>query len=230
MLRSKLTQASVRHILGARPLTPPTQLLSKNLTNSLLRYQSTTTATTSQSSGSSPEPTPLSSKTRPKTTFKNSSVKTLNESPLIIHNKKYSESGKLLTLKISANAIRKLQEIAQEDQNDKLALKISVESGGCHGFQYNLHLVDLDESQLSQIASNSATVAQEQDEDLDCIFEKDNTRIIIDSSSLQILQDSTVDYTTELIGSMFKVIDSPYTSSACGCGSSFDVDFDKIGQ
>ena len=53
-------------------------------------------------------------------------------------------------------------------------------------------------------------------------------RLVLDDSSLTILQDSKVDYTKELIGSQFKVVDSPYTSTSCGCGASFDFDFEKL--
>lgn len=112
---------------------------------------------------------------------------------------------------ISDRAITKLNNIAQEENNPGVALRISVESGGCHGFQYNLNLSDV----------NTKT-------DEDCVFEKGGAKVIIDDSSLGILRESTVDYTTELIGSMFKVVDSPYMASSCGCGSSFDFDFSKL--
>lgn len=38
----------------------------------------------------------------------------------------------------------------------------------------------------------------------------------MDEMSLGILKDSTVDYTTELIGSQFKIVDNPRASSSCG--------------
>jgi iron-sulfur cluster assembly accessory protein len=68
------------------------------------------------------------------------------------------------------------------------------------------------------------TVAEE-----DCVFEKGGAHVIVDDASLAVLKESKVDYTTELIGSMFKVVESPYMVSSCGCGSSFDVDFEKLG-
>lgn len=58
----------------------------------------------------------------------------------------------------------------------------------------------------------------------DSIFERDGAKFVVDSTSLEILQESTIDYTTELIGSQFKVVNSPYATSSCGCGSSFDFD------
>ncbi|CUM65148.1 uncharacterized protein PRCAT00002775001 [Priceomyces carsonii] len=119
---------------------------------------------------------------------------------------------------VTKRACDKLIKIAQEDKNPTTALRISVESGGCHGFQYNLSLTDV-KKELSE--HKDLLVFKRSDEGYDAF-------VILDDSSLEILQDSKVDYTKELIGSSFKVVDSPYTSTACGCGASFDFDFDKL--
>ena len=50
-------------------------------------------------------------------------------------------------------------------------------------------------------------------------------RIVMDEPSLELLKGSKVDYTMELIGSQFKIVDNPKASSSCGCGTSFDVKF-----
>lgn len=150
-------------------------------------------------------------KKRAPTSLANTGRNFKSGSKLEIHNKKYTDDGKLLTIDISERAVAKLKSIAEEEKNPDLALRIAVESGGCHGFQYNLHLSNL----------------AEKTED-DCIFEKDGAHVMIDDASLSILRESVVDYTTELIGSMFKVVDSPYMASSCGCGSSFDFDFSKV--
>lgn len=47
--------------------------------------------------------------------------------------------------------------------------------------------------------------------------------VIMDEPSLELLSGSTVDYTTELIGSQFTIVNNPRASSNCGCGTSFDV-------
>ena len=47
--------------------------------------------------------------------------------------------------------------------------------------------------------------------------------IAMDEPSLELLSGSTIDYTMELIGSQFTVVDNPKASSNCGCGTSFDV-------
>lgn len=119
-----------------------------------------------------------------------------------------------MKLAITERAAEKLQLIVESDEDPDSALRIGVESGGCHGFQYNLKLTG---------------VSKELAEDGDLfVFKRGPAQVVIDESSLEILQDSKVDYTKELIGSQFKVVDSPYTSTSCGCGSSFDFDFDKL--
>ncbi|EGV64128.1 [4Fe-4S] proteins maturation [Yamadazyma tenuis] len=124
-----------------------------------------------------------------------------------------------MKIAITERAGQKLSSIAEKDNNPNSVLLIKVESGGCHGFQYDIKLTDLKE----ELTNNPDLL----------VFKRSspsNAQIVIDESSLQILQDSKLDYTTELIGSQFKVVESPYTTSACGCGSSFDFDFDKLAQ
>lgn len=124
-----------------------------------------------------------------------------------------------LKIGITDRAQEKLNNIAQEDKNPDSGLLITVESGGCHGFQYDIKLTNVSD----ELKKNPDLL----------VFKRDGDQIaqlIIDESSLQILQDSKLDYTKELIGSQFKVVDSPYTTSACGCGSSFDFDFDKLAE
>ncbi|KAK6459708.1 uncharacterized protein RJT20DRAFT_125060 [Scheffersomyces xylosifermentans] len=126
-----------------------------------------------------------------------------------------------LHIAITQRASDKLNSISVNDNNPDSALRIGVESGGCHGFQYNLNLTDLKKE-----------LAEDEDDELLVFKRIDNTgniaQIILDDSSLEILQDSKLDYTKELIGSSFKIVDSPYTSTACGCGASFDFDFEKL--
>ena len=48
--------------------------------------------------------------------------------------------------------------------------------------------------------------------------------VVMDSASLELLRGSTIDFTTELIGSQFKIVGNPRAKSSCGCGTSFDVE------
>jgi len=51
----------------------------------------------------------------------------------------------------------------------------------------------------------------------------DGPKVVMDASSLDLLKGSKIDYTMELIGSQFKIVDNPLATSSCGCGTSFDI-------
>lgn len=48
------------------------------------------------------------------------------------------------------------------------------------------------------------------------LFERDGTKVVVDTISLGLITGSKVDYSTELIGSQFKIVDNPAASSNCG--------------
>ena len=81
-----------------------------------------------------------------------------------------------------------------------------MESGGCHGFQYTISLSDKVDEAEDSVFTDEATGA----------------KVVLDEPSLELLKGSTVDYTQELIGSQFKVV-NPLATSSCGCGTSFDL-------
>jgi len=64
------------------------------------------------------------------------------------------------------------------------------------------------------------------DEEEDTVFEAadgSRARVVLDGPSLELLKGSKIDYTMELIGSQFKIVDNPLATSSCGCGTSFDI-------
>ena len=67
-----------------------------------------------------------------------------------------------------------------------------MEGGGCSGFQYKFDF-------------ESGPV----DEEDDRLFERDGAKVVIDSTSLEYLNGSTVDYHTELIRSAFRIVGNP---------------------
>jgi len=123
----------------------------------------------------------------------------------------------------------------KKDTNPHLALRIQVESGGCHGFQYVMRLVTLPPSlptpESSAPSSDDTTATLHEDDTIfawtpdESMAEPDITspKIILDLASLELLKDSKVDFTQELIGSQFKIVDNPKATSSCGCGTSFDI-------
>jgi len=73
-------------------------------------------------------------------------------------------------------------------------------------------------------APAAETKAGKLDED-DTVFAADATgaKVVMDGPSLELLKGSKVDFTMELIGSQFKIVDNPLATSSCGCGTSFDI-------
>jgi iron-sulfur cluster assembly 2 len=62
--------------------------------------------------------------------------------------------------------------------------------------------------------------------DDDTIFAADDgsgAKVVMDGPSLELLKGSKIDFTMELIGSQFKIVDNPLATSSCGCGTSFDI-------
>lgn len=88
-------------------------------------------------------------------------------------------------------------------------LRLSVESGGCSGFQYKF---DLDDSPI--------------DDEEDRLFVRDGATLVVDSMSLEFVKGSTIDYEQELIRSGFAVINNPNSEAGCGCGVSFAAKLD----
>lgn len=114
-----------------------------------------------------------------------------------------------------------------KDKNPNLALRIRVESGGCHGFQYLMSLITMPTGE----AREASTIISEEDSIFQYVPDEansatppvDSPKIVLDEPSLELLTGSKVDFTQELIGSQFKIVDNPYATSSCGCGTSFDI-------
>lgn len=88
-------------------------------------------------------------------------------------------------------------------QGKPAILRLSVEGGGCSGFQYRFGL-------------------DEAAQDDDSIAETDGVRLVVDPVSLDLLAGSVVEYVESLGGSAFRVT-NPNAASGCGCGASFAV-------
>ena len=97
-----------------------------------------------------------------------------------------------------------------KDSNPRLALRVTVESGGCHGFQYLMSLTD-----TSSVSAEDDTIFE--------VNDGSGAKVVMDEPSLELLKGSKVDFTMELIGSQFKIVGNPAASSSCGCGTSFDI-------
>ncbi len=100
--------------------------------------------------------------------------------------------------KVTESAIKQIDKILSTEAAGSL-LRLSVEGGGCSGFQYKYEITqELTEEDL-QIAGS---------------------KLLVDKISLDYLKGSQLDYKADLMGAAFK-ISNPQATASCGCGSSF---------
>ncbi|EDW83382.1 uncharacterized protein Dwil_GK22818 [Drosophila willistoni] len=111
-----------------------------------------------------------------------------------------SKSAENQQIQVSESCLKRLREIC----TDGSFLRVTVEGGGCSGFQYKF---DLD-SKLN---------------DDDRQFGEDKAKVVIDTISLDYCNGATVDYHSELIRAGFRMIANPLAEQGCSCGSSFSI-------
>ncbi|KAK6139833.1 hypothetical protein DH2020_026307 [Rehmannia glutinosa] len=102
---------------------------------------------------------------------------------------------------MTGSCVRRMKELQAEEASQKL-LRLSIEAGGCSGFQYNFSL----DNKIN---------------DDDRIFEQDGVKLVIDTISFDFVKGATVDYVEELIRSAFQVSTNPSAVGGCSCKSSF---------
>ena len=102
--------------------------------------------------------------------------------------------------RVTDRAFERLAEIGAADNGQ--ALRVAVEGGGCSGFQYE---IALDKPRVN-----------------DLVLDGKGQKVVVDAVSLPFLENATIDYCEELIGSRF-VIENPNATSSCGCGTSFSI-------
>lgn len=107
------------------------------------------------------------------------------------------------TLGLSDTALKRVAELRKQQGDDTLMLRVTVNGGGCNGFQYHF---DFD--------------TKTGDDDI--VFEKDGVRYVTDKTSLDLLNGSEIDFKDELMGAYFSV-NNPNADTSCGCGTSFSL-------
>ena len=105
-------------------------------------------------------------------------------------------------ISVTDRAARRIKEIMAREPEGSM-LRISVNGGGCSGFQYAFDIE-----------------RERQDEDL--TVERDGATVLIDPVSVQYMDGSVVDFVDDLIGQSFK-IENPQATAGCGCGTSFSI-------
>lgn len=103
-------------------------------------------------------------------------------------------------LVIKPSAVERINVIRTQKNDAELMLRITVEGGGCSGFQYELTWDSVHN-------------------DGDNLFAQ---CVIIDDVSLSFLKGSSVEFVSGLMGEDFKIL-NPNAVSSCGCGTSFSI-------
>ena len=101
---------------------------------------------------------------------------------------------------VSERAARRIGEILKGEPSGTM-LRVSVEGGGCSGFQYKF---DMEHAKAND----------------DLVISRDGAVVLIDPVSVNYMAGSEIDFVDDLIGTSFKV-NNPQAKASCGCGTSF---------
>jgi len=101
---------------------------------------------------------------------------------------------------VTDRAVRQIGQILGREAPGTM-LRVSVEGGGCSGFQYRF---DMERMQAPD----------------DVMIKRDGAAVLIDPVSLGYLAGSEIDFVDDLIGASFR-INNPQAKASCGCGTSF---------
>jgi iron-sulfur cluster assembly accessory protein len=104
------------------------------------------------------------------------------------------------SISVSERAARRIGDILKGEPSGTM-LRVSVEGGGCSGFQYKF---DMDRTKAAD----------------DLVISRDGAVILIDPVSVNYMAGSEIDFVDDLIGASFKV-NNPQAKASCGCGTSF---------
>lgn len=103
---------------------------------------------------------------------------------------------------VTERAAARIAAIAATEPANKL-FRVSVEGGGCSGFQYKFDMVSTPETD-------------------DLVIEKAGATVLVDRVSLDYVAGSEIDFVDDLMGASFRV-KNPKAQASCGCGTSFSL-------
>lgn len=100
-------------------------------------------------------------------------------------------------------AARAKELLVENEADETVALRVYVEGGGCHGFNYGFGFDN--------------NIAED-----DTVIETNGVKLVVDSMSIMYLDSATIDFVSSMHGDRF-TIDNPSAATTCGCGSSFSM-------
>lgn len=108
------------------------------------------------------------------------------------------------SISLTEAAARRINKVIRDENNPQLMVRLEVLGGGCSGYQYKFGF----DTNFSQ--------------NEDIVFERDGAKLVIDTTSLELVNGSQIDYAETLMEAGFQV-KNPNATSSCGCGTSFSV-------
>lgn len=106
-------------------------------------------------------------------------------------------------IRVSDTAASKAVLLAEREGRTETVLRVRVTAGGCSGFSYKLTFED-------------GPV------DGDHVVHGAGMRVIVDPVSAPILEGSTLEFDTAMLGGGFKMV-NPRAKHECACGESFSL-------
>src|SRR4051794_34136734 len=103
---------------------------------------------------------------------------------------------------VTERAAHQIGEILRREPAGTM-LRVSVDGGGCSGFQYKFDMAS----------------AQSAD---DLVIQRGGATVLIDQTSVGYPAGSEIDFVDDLIGASFR-INNPQATASCGCGTSFSI-------
>jgi iron-sulfur cluster insertion protein len=104
---------------------------------------------------------------------------------------------------VTENAAKRISVLKTQEEAEDAFLRIAVSGGGCSGFQYGLSFDDQRNAD-------------------DFVFERNGVQVVVDDTSLDLLNGAEVDFVEDMMGAAFQ-IRNPNAASSCGCGNSFSI-------
>jgi iron-sulfur cluster assembly accessory protein len=108
----------------------------------------------------------------------------------------------MTSINVSERAAQRICEILRTEPSGTM-LRVSVEGGGCSGFQYKF-------------------VMERERANDDIVIERGNAVVLVDPVSSEYLAGAEIDFVDDLMGAAFKV-NNPNATASCGCGTSFSI-------
>jgi len=105
-------------------------------------------------------------------------------------------------IQVTENAAAEVKSMGAKPENAGKHMRVYVEQGGCSGMQYGMTFDEQREG--------------------DQVTAMHGVTVLVDAFSATYLRGTVVDFSEELSGGGFKII-NPNAKQSCGCGKSFEA-------